>query len=317
VSVPPERQRPSASKAAIGIDVGGTKVALGVVSADGALSTCRRIANRDLPDARALLATVAAETRDLAETLEGGIELVGIGVGICELVDLGGEIRSWTSIPWTRAELIDGLESLAPVTLEPDVRVAALAEARIGAGRSYPSFVYLTVGTGISHCLVDGGVPYPGSHGIAQLIGSSRVTLPCPDGGSPTAVALEDVAAGPPLVRSYNERAHTAVIAAEEVLERARAGDLVAALVVGEAATVLGSFVALLVNVLDPAGVVVGGGLGSAPGPYWETMVASTRAAVWSDVARRVPIVRAELGADAGVVGAGLAALLQSQRVLA
>lgn len=317
MSVPSQHQGRSASKAAIGIDVGGTKVALGVVSSDATLSARRRIANSDLPDARALLATVAAETRDLAEALEDGIDLVGVGVGICELVDLGGEIRSSTSIPWTRAELLEALGLVAPVTLEPDVRVAALAEARVGAGRRYPSFVYLTVGTGISHCLVDGRVPYPGSHGIAQLIGSSRVTLPCPDGSSLTAVALEEVAAGPPLVRRYNERAHAGVVAAEEVLERAHAGDRVAALVVGEAATVLGSFVALLVNVLDPAGVVVGGGLGSAPGLYWETMVATARVAVWSEVARRVPIVPAELGADAGVVGAGLAALLQSERVLA
>jgi glucokinase len=315
VSIPRERQRPSADKAAIGIDVGGTKIALAVVSEEGILSARRRITNRDLPDARALLAAVAMQARDLAEALDGAIELVGVGVGICELVDLDGEIRSSTSVPWKRAELTQAFASVAPVTLEPDVRVAALAEARLGAGRSYPSFVYLTVGTGISHCLVHGGAPYRGSHGIAQLIGSSRITLPCPDGRSPTAVALEDVAAGPPLVRRYNERAHATVVAAEEVLERAHAGDDVAAAVAAEGATVLGSFVALLVNVLDPAGVVVGGGLGAAPGPYWDTMVASARSAVWSDLARGVPIVQAELGADAGVVGAGLAALQRSQRV--
>lgn len=297
------------SDAAIGIDVGGTKAALGIVTADGTLASRRRIANRDASDAYALLAAVAAEGRELAELVEPETKLVGTGVGICELVDRDGEIRSATSIPWTRSELVEALGSLGPVTLEADVRAAALAEARLGAGRPFSSFVYVTVGTGISHCLVDGGVPYLGSHGIAQLIGSSRVTLPCLGCNSLATAALEDVAGGPALVRRYDETAGTATSAAEEVLRRAAAGDPVAASVVEEAATILGSFVALLVNVLDPAGVVVGGGLGSAPGAYWEAMVRSARACVWSDIARSVPIVRAELGVDAGVVGAGLAAL--------
>jgi glucokinase len=304
-----------ADPVAIGIDVGGTKVGLAVVAEDGTLSERRRIAIRDVHDADALLVAVAEETRGLAAALDDGSELVGVGVGICELVDLDGEIRSSTSIGWKRADLAAALGSVAPVTVEPDVGVAALAEARIGAGRAFPSFVYLTVGSGISHCLVDGGIPYRGVHGIAQLIGSSRLTVPCPDGGASTAMALEEVAAGPALVRRYNGQAEEAVVAAEDLLERVHTGDEVAARVVREAAAVLGSFVALLVNVLDPAGVVVGGGLGSAPGPYWETMVGSARAAVWSDVARGVPIVRAGLGADAGVVGAGLAALRSSQRV--
>jgi glucokinase len=297
------------SEAAIGIDVGGTKTALGIVTADGALAAPRRLANRDAAGADALLAAVAAEARGLAELVEPEATLVGIGVGICELVDRDGEIRSSTSIPWTRAGLDAALGSLAPVTLEADVRAAALAEARLGAGRRFSSFVYVTVGTGISHCLVDGGVPYLGSRGIAQLIGSSRVTIPCPSCDSLTAAALEDVAGGPALVRRYDGGAREAAGSAEEVLRRAEAGDPVAARAAEEAGTILGSFVALLVNVLDPAGVVVGGGLGSAPGPYWEAMVASARAAVWSELAQSVSIVPAELGADAGVVGAGLAAL--------
>jgi glucokinase len=167
------------SDAAIGIDVGGTKTALGIVTTDGALASPRRLENREVPDARALLAAVAAEARALAEQIESATRLAGIGVGICELVDRDGEIRSSASIPWTRADVVDTLGPLGAVTLEPDVRAAALAEARLGAGRPFASFVYVTVGTGISHCLVDGGVPYLGSHGIAQLVGSSSVTIPC------------------------------------------------------------------------------------------------------------------------------------------
>jgi glucokinase len=248
-----------------------------------------RLETREAP-----LERVAAVVRELA----GGTALP-IGVGICELVDRSGEIRSAVSIPWTRADLV---EALGPVTVDADVRTAALAEARLGAGRAFDSFVYVTVGTGVSCCLVRDGSPEPGARGFAQLIGSSRVTVPC-DGGLLT-VAAEDVAAGPALARRYGEG-----VSPEEVVRRCADGDAAAAAVVREAATILGSFVALLVNVLDPDAVVVGGGLGAADAPYWEALESAVREHVWADDARSLPVVRAALGADAGVVGAALRAL--------
>ena len=77
---------------------------------------------------------------------------------------------------------------------------------------------------------------------------------------------------------------------------------------VREAGRALGVAVGFLVNVLDPAAVVVGGGLGLAGGAYWESLVASTRRHVWADDTRSLPIVPAALGADAGVVGAAATA---------
>jgi glucokinase len=286
--------------AAIGIDVGGTKVALGVVTSDGELISRDRVENRTACDAGALLASVAAAARRLADPLR----IVGVGVGICELVDLDGEIRSSTSIPWTREELVRALAPIGPVTLEADVRTAALAEARRGAGRPFSSFVYVSVGTGISHCLVVDGEPQAGAHGFAQLVGSTPLTVRC--GDSRTTLVLEKIASGPALAGRCGAGS------AEEVLARAAAGDAAAVAAVEDAATMLGSFVALLVGVLDPEAVVVGGGLGSAPGAYWETTVRAARAHVWSEHVRSLPIVHAELGADAGLVGAGLAALRQA-----
>ena len=244
---------------------------------------------------------VAAAARELAD----GAPLP-VGVGICELVDRSGEIRSGVSIPWTRAEVVEALLPLGPVTVDADVRAAALAEARLGAGRPFGSFVYVTVGTGVSCCVVRGGEPDPGARGFAQLIGSSRVRVPC--GEELLTVAPEDVAAGPAIAAGFAARSGDA-LSAEQVLQRAAAGDAAAADVVGDAATVLGSFVALLVNVLDPEAVVVGGGLGAAGGPYWHAVERAVREHVWAEDARSLPVVRAALGADAGIVGAGLRAL--------
>jgi glucokinase len=286
-------------KTAIGIDVGGTKVALGLVDENGRLSSPRRIANLDAHDPQALLALVASEVRSLVAAAG---PVTAVGVGVCELVDSTGEIVSSTAIPWTRAEIVEALSESAPVTLDPDVTAAAVAEARHGAGRDLHSFVYMTVGTGISHCFVVEGRPYMGARGFAQLIGSSPVTLPTTQGR--VTVALEAVASGPALARRYREGAN-----AEDVLRAAENGDETAAAVVAEAAAVLGSFVALLVNVLDPHGIVVGGGLGSAGGRYWDHVVDAARRAIWAEPARALPIRRAELGAAAGVIGAGMIAL--------
>jgi glucokinase len=260
--------------AALGIDIGATKVAVAAVYGDGRID--RRT---QLPTAEATLAGMA----ELGRLVADGHDVAGVGVGICELVDLDGRIRSHSSIGWTEDELADALGALGPVRLDADVFAAALAEARVGAGRGFSSFVYATVGTGISHCLVLGGDPYRGAHGCAQLIGSAPLTFSCPHCGLRVRLALEDVASGAALARSGS--------AAEEVADE------------------LGAYLALLVNVLDPEALVVGGGLGVAGGPFWEALVRGVRAHVWAEHVRDVPVLPAGLGADSGVIGAGLVGL--------
>ena len=88
------------------------------------------------------------------------------------------------------------------------------------------------------------------------------------------------------------------------MLAAADRGDPDAARVVRDAAEALGSGVGFLVNVLDPEAVVVGGGLGLAGGLYWDALIDSVRRHVWAEATRDLPIVRAELGTDAGLIGA-------------
>jgi len=86
---------------------------------------------------------------------------------------------------------------------------------------------------------------------------------------------------------------------------------------VEHATQTLGSLLALLVNVLDPEAVVVGGGLGAAEGAYWDGLVGATRAHIWSEAARELPIVQAGLGASSGVIGAGWTRLRAAELQLA
>lgn len=294
------------TEAAIGVDVGGTKTAIAFVDSGGALRSLERIENRIEGSSHALLASIAARCRRLA-ALE---RPVAIGVALPEVLDRERELRSHVSVGWTRQEILDALEPIAPVALEADVRAAALAEARVGAGRGRTSVGYVSVGTGISAALVLDGIPYAGAHGAAQLLGSAELPVECRHcGRSFRAAALEDVASGPALVARYIEQTRREIATGEALLASAEAGDEIASGIVQRGAEMLGGYVALFVNLVDPEVVVVGGGLGSAGGAYWPAVVASARDHIWAEHVVDVPILAAELAGLAGVVGAGLLAL--------
>jgi glucokinase len=297
---------------AIGVDVGGTKIAAGLVSSETAAVVARRSGPTAawrggvevLGDAIRLAEGVATAAREL------GIDPAALGVGVPELVDLEGRITSSTNFDWRGIDVAAAFSHVAPPRVESDVRAAAIAEAVAGAGCAYATFVYVTIGTGVSHALVVDGRPYSGSRGAAILLGSSVLDVPCRTCGSPATIVLEDECSGPALVRDFTKRGGRAEHA-EDVVAAAASGDRDARNVLERAGRLVGAGVGLLVNVLDPEAVVVGGGLGSAQGahPYWDALVDSARAHVWSPEARSLPIVRARLGVDSGLVGAALAAL--------
>ena len=117
----------------------------------------------------AVLGNVVAMVRSLSE--EGGSmgSPSGVSVGLAELISPVGEVVSDATIKWKDIAVARRIESETSLraTIEADVRAAARAEAELGAGRGRKSFVYVTVGTGISACLVIDGEPYTGHRGLA------------------------------------------------------------------------------------------------------------------------------------------------------
>ncbi len=285
----------------LGLDVGGTKVAGGLVTPDGAVVS-RRTVPTDVGDRRdpglAVTRRVAAELA--AEAGRSGLLLAGLGAGFPEYVTRGGVLTSRLVLDWTEqpATVLAGLAD--PVTIESDVRCGALGEARYGAGRSLDSFAYVSVGTGISYCLVVGGVPVPGARGEAIALGELPVTE-APD------VTLEQYASGDGIRTRYAGLTGLPCTGAREVLAAADRGDPAAAEVVTSAARSLAIALGWLVCLLDPAALVLGGGLSQAAGLWAETLASHTERAVAS---RSGPpsLLRAELGADAGLIGAAAAA---------
>lgn len=298
------------SPVAIAVDVGGTKIAAGIVRADGEILARRtqptqatRGGEAVLQDCLALVAGLRTEARSL------GIQPATIGLGVCELVDLAGNIVSEQTIKWRGIPVRERFGRELTVVIEADCRAAAFGEARLGAGRSFPTFLYVTVGTGISCSFVIDGRPYRGARGATGTMATSPLPVLCSECGAVSRTSLEQLAGGPGLVAAFNELRKFPVTGAHEVLKRAEAGDTAARRVVDTSAEVLGGMIGALVNVLDPHGVVIGGGLGSATGVYWEAILRATRASVWSDTQSELPILQAAFGADAGLIGAGLVAL--------
>ena len=261
----------------VGIDAGGTKLAAGLVDASsGTVIRRREIPADPRRGGEAVLADCVALAREVA-----GDKTVRVGLGVPELVSTDGRITSAATWDWRGCDLASAFAGLGPLRVESDVRAAALAEARLGAGSGLSCFLYLTIGTGVSHTFVIDGSPWPGARGNAIVVGAPPIEL------SASGAALA--------ARAGKERA-------EEVL-----GCPADREVVDETARALAIELARLVNALDPEAVVIGGGLGLASG-FRQRITELARDLIYSERTRGLPIVGAGLGRDAGVIGAALAA---------
>ena len=261
--------------AAVGIDVGGTKIAAGLV----VLATGRVVERRHVPTepgrgGEAVLRDCAALAAEL------GAGRLPVGIGLCELVDLDGRPKSADTVDWRGLGVAAAVD--APrVVVESDVRAAARAEARFGAGKGRSPFLYVIVGSGASMCLVVDGEPYPGARGQAVVLGAPPV---------------ETVASGLALQRL------SGLARAEDVLAGGEHEGLVAS-----AAASLGQTLAVLANALDPAVIVVGGGLGGDAG-FRARVAREVSARIAYPAEPALELVGSLLEADGGVVGAALAA---------
>lgn len=294
---------------ALALDVGGTKIAAAIVD----LASGRLLQRRERPTlprrgGPPVLDDAVAMGNELhAAARQRGLSLAGTGVAVCELVDLHGQVTSSHAVAWDGLPVAEAFAHLGPALVESDVRAHAWAEAAWGAGRGLRQFVFVTIGTGISSCLVLDGKPHAGARGNALVMASSPVTTLCPVCGNTHWQPVEEFAGGPALVARYEARKAAGTTSAEEVLAAAGAGDADAWAVVHTAGRELGASLGWLVNVLDPEVLILGGGLGSAEGLYWDSAVASAREHIWSPASRELPIVKAGLGPDAALAGAARA----------
>jgi glucokinase len=294
----------------LGIDVGGTTFTALLCEADGRVTAA---ADRTMPLSlapAAAMTTVASAARELAE--RAGLEpahLGGAGLAVPGNVDVSrGILRMAPNLPGWRDVPVGAIVAAAlgvPAAVEHDVRMAALGEARLGAGRGVGRFVCVTVGTGVGAAIVLDGRLYRGATDAAGEIGH----VPVPGDGAACGCGrrgcLETVASGRAIAARAREAGATVATAAD-VFAAAAAGDPACARVIADAVAALAAGLTILVNVLNPDVIAVGGGVAEAGAAFLDPLRVAVRRSAWTPAAEAVRIVPVELGPRAGAIGAAL-----------
>ncbi|HET6919121.1 MAG TPA: ROK family glucokinase [Jiangellaceae bacterium] len=303
----------------IGLDVGGTKIAGGLVDEAGAIAARSR---RDTPSTDP--AAIVREIITVVDELRAGREVDGVGVGSAGFVDAArSTVMFAANLAWREVPVRDQVSGATGlrVVVENDANAAAWGEFRFGAAEDVDDMVCVTVGTGIGGGVVLDGRLYRGAHGIGGELGHVRIV---PDGylcGCGNRGCVEQYASGRALVREARELADSHSVFAARMLEMAggdpqaitgpmvtraaQEGDQPARELIADLGRWLGEALASFAAILDPAVFVIGGGVSEAA----ELLLAPTVAAFRRNLTGRgyrpeAEIRIATLGNDAGIVGA-------------
>jgi glucokinase len=314
-------------RSAIGLDIGGTKIAGAVVADDG---TVLELAEVPTPTTGDTQATLVALRQVIGSLREHHPAVEAIGVGAAGMVEWpGGHIRWAPNNAYRELPLRQLLarETGLPTVVDNDANVAAWAEARHGVAAGYGHVVVITVGTGIGAGVVLGGQLQRGYSGLGGEIGHIMVA---PDGsqcGCGNTGCLEAMASGSALGRAGREAAATdpggmlatlaggaEKVTGQTVFDAAQRGDPTARGLFSQIGYWLGLGIASAVNLLDIEIVVIGGGLVTAGELLLAPTVESFRGFLFGRSRRSLPaIVPARFGPDAGVIGAATLALDHSR----
>ena len=315
----------------VGIDIGGTKVMAGVVDADG---TVLERVRTETPDKSKSPKVVEDTIAELVLDLSDRHDVHAVGIGAAGWVDADrNRVLFAPHLSWRNEPLRDRLAGrlAVPVLVDNDANSAAWAEWRFGAGRGEDNLVMITLGTGIGGAILEDGQVKRGKYGVAGEFGHMQVVpgghrCPCGNRG-----CWEQYSSGNALVREARELAAADSPVAQHILDRvghqigditgpliselARAGDPMCVELLEDVGRWLGVGIANLAAALDPARFVIGGGVSEAD----ELLIAPAREAFRRQLTGRgyrpeATVVRAELGTDAGMVGAADLARLVARR---
>jgi glucokinase len=316
---------PDGGPVALGIDVGGTKVAAALVAGDGTVLARERGAVAPESNEAGLAGIFAVADRLLAACPDAGRRLAGTGVGVAGSVDWRSGVHAGaTNLAWRDLPLGAALRERygVPALVDNDVNVAAWGERCFGGGSGaakvpYDNLVFITVGTGIGSGLIEGGRIVRGRRAAGE-IGHIPLIEDGPRCRCGMVGCLEAVAAGPALAAVGRRLAEAGraprlvelaggdleAIEAPLVIQAATEGDPGARAALDREGYYLALAALVAGRMLDPELIVVGGGLAEAGAPLFT--------ALWDHLARLRPrgpdprayVLPARLGADAGAVGA-------------
>ena len=316
------------SSNAIGVDIGGTKVAAGLVNAEGQVLRRAEFPMYVAGSAQQALECVHSAIRAV---MNGSSECVS-AIGVASPGPLAlpeGIVVSSPNLPcWRNFRLGDAIRTEYGITtiVDNDANAAGLAEALWGAGAEYDSVFCVTIGTGIGTAFVLHKQLYYGHTAVAPEGGHMTIDINAPchcECGKRG--CLEGMASGPSMARRARERIsaaksyNTALWGTDlaeinpRLIEAAwRAGDPIATGLLRETADLYAVWLGNVIDLIEPAAIVIGGGLSGLFSEWFDTIRKQLPKCSIIPGAGQIPILRAKFGADAGIVGA--AALCQAEK---
>lgn len=306
----------------IGVDVGGTKVAAGLVNERGEILQHVRSHMITSDDAITGLSCVADAIRQLLRQLPEQQEPGALGVCAPGPLDpRKGIIINPPNVPcWRNFPLADELRRIfgLPVKVENDAKAAGLAEVLWGAGKGHHNVFYATIGTGIGAAVIFNGKIYHGRTGAAAEAGHMGIQFDGPRCPCGKRGCIEFLASGPAIARrarkKLQENPESALlnlaggaaqnVTSELVARAAAAKDSVAIEVVGETVELLAYWLGNVVDFLEPDVIILGGGVSAMFATHLEEIRRKWKGAVLNPWPEQIPVVLARYGEESGIAGA-------------
>ncbi len=303
----------------VGVDVGGTKVAAGLVDANGEIGGQSRVPMVSTASAEEGLSAVLQAIAQVLPNGEGRVS----GIGICApgpLDPTTGVILNPPNVPcWRNFPLAGAVQKIyrVPVHVDNDANAAALAEARWGAGRGYPSVFYATIGTGIGTGIIFDGHIFHGRTGAAGEGGHVSIDCQGPLCACGKPGCIEVFASGTAIVKRARQQitagckssmlelagGNLEAVTGEIVGKAFAAGDLLATKILTETAQMVALWLGNMIDLLDPHVIVIGGGAAALLRPFFDQMRQRIPQLTVNPRANEVPIVSSRYGADSGIAG--------------
>lgn len=314
------------TQCAIGIDLGGTKIAMGTVDGEGRVIRLLRFETAALDGPAAVIARIAAGVTQLKQGSECSI--LGIGIGVAGQVEAdSGTVRFAPNLDWRDVPLRLDLEKLTDlrVAVVNDVRAAMWGEWLFGAGRGSRELVCIFVGTGIGGGIISGGRVLEGCSNTAGEIGHMTIDLNGPLCHCGNRGCLEAIAGGWAIAKKTQEMVRSHPVSGAAILHLAAgnveditartlvrayyAGDALAREIMDEVADALAAGTASLVNAFNPCRIVLGGGIIEGMPELAQRISRGVRARALAAALGELVIIPSKLGNDAGVIGAAAMAI--------
>jgi glucokinase len=306
----------------LGVDIGGTKVAVGLVDRKGMIHAQSRGPMVAVGEPAEGLAAVSAAINSLLSNFSPPPKIEAVGV--CApgpLNPITGVIINPPNLPiWRNYPLAEELRGLYNVSIkiDNDANAAALAEVRWGAGRGFRNVFYATIGTGIGTGIVFDGKIYHGRTGAAGEGGHVGVDINGPVCNCGKRGCIEAQAAGPAIARSAREKlsvypnsvllkmsgGNLEVINSYMVADAYTRGDTAAKEVLEETFDLLAYWLGNIIDLLEPDILIIGGGVSKMLAPFLDTIRSRWQGGCLNPTPLEIPLVLAHYGEDAGIAGA-------------